>query len=105
MQRRETAHREPHNMRRMQTQVSQDGLNVIDRNRLRVRAGAIGNIRWRIPAGIKRNRAAALPKVTELGFPTPEVARELMHKDQWTAGPGLFVIQANTVIRQRERRF
>src|SRR5579863_5016558 len=79
-------------------QVIEHGSDVVGGKDLRIGGGALRYLRRRITPGVERNTPISPSEVPKLRFPTSEVAREFVHKDQRPARSGFFVIEADAVL-------
>src|SRR6185312_3220777 len=98
MQRGEAAHRQAHDMRALDAQMVEHRRDVIGGARLRIGAGTLRHLGGRVAAGVEGDAAIALAEMTELRLPAPEIAGELMNKDDRRPCAGLLVVEADSVV-------
>src|SRR5690348_10559146 len=100
MQRREAAHRQPHDMRLLLADMIQHAEDIVGGAGLRIGRDLLRHIGRREAARIEGNCAIALAEMSELRLEAPDVAGELVDEDHRTAAAGLLEIQAHAVVRR-----
>ena len=98
MQGRKSTHRETDDVRFVDLQGVQHGLDVVARALLRVFLYIVRYVGRREPARVVGDAAIAAPEITHLGFPRAAIAGELVNKDERDAAPDLLVVELHAVV-------
>ena len=97
MERGDASHGETHDMRLLDLQVIEDGLDVVRCERLRIGSRALRHVRGRIASGVEGDATIEPGEAPQLGLPTSQVAREFVHEDHRPACSGFLIVEADAV--------
>src|SRR5581483_6190836 len=98
MQRGETAHREPDNMRLRRSDMFEYCKNVVGRARLRIGGNVGRHIRRRKAAGVEGDGTVALAEMPHLRLVTAKITRKFMNEDHRMPRSGFLEIKPYTVV-------
>src|SRR5215467_3292981 len=93
MQRRETSHREPNDMRAVNAEMIQQRADVVGGAVLRIGCRTWWHVGRLVTSRVERDATVALAEMAHLWLPAAVIPGELVHEDQRLSGTCFLIVQ------------